>query len=183
MDLGLTSRRALLLNIGGGLHTACRAALEAEGARVVDGLDRDVDVVVAGSRGSGPPILECESAEPLLDAWEAVVDAVTTYREALPAMRERGWGRFVWIGSAAARSLDADDDELGAVVSLAMMAAHKVVAAEEGPSNIIANAVLRGGTATDDDVAAAVAFLCSEGAGYLTGVTITVDGGVGAAVF
>jgi 3-oxoacyl-[acyl-carrier protein] reductase len=43
--------------------------------------------------------------------------------------------------------------------------------------------VLRGGVSTDDDVAAAVAFLCSEGAGYLTGVTITVDGGVGSAVF
>jgi 3-oxoacyl-[acyl-carrier protein] reductase len=183
VDLGLTDRSALLVNVGGELRAACRAVLEGEGARVLDQLDGDVDIVVAAPGAPGPALLDCESAEPLHDAWDAVVDAVSTYREALPGMRERRWGRFVWIGSAAARSLDADDDELGAVVSLAMMAAHKVVAAEEGPSNITANAVLRGGVSTDDDVAAAVAFLCSEGAGYLTGVTITVDGGVGSAVF
>jgi NAD(P)-dependent dehydrogenase (short-subunit alcohol dehydrogenase family) len=48
---------------------------------------------------------------------------------------------------------------------------------------VTANAVLCGGTATDDDVAAMVAFLCSDGAGYMTGVTVTVDGGVGSAVY
>lgn len=98
-------------------------------------------------------------------------------------MADRRWGRLVWVGTAASRSLDADGDELGAVVTLAMRAVGKVVAAEAGPSNITANAVLHGGDATPDDVAAAVTFLCSEDAGYLTGVTITVDGGAAAAVF
>jgi enoyl-[acyl-carrier-protein] reductase (NADH) len=82
-----------------------------------------------------------------------------------------------------ARSLDAGDDEIDAVVSLAMRAINKVIASEAGPSNVTANAVLYGGDATDDDVAAVAAFLCSEGAGYLTGVTVTVDSGTGSAVF
>ena len=89
----------------------------------------------------------------------------------------------MWVGSAAAKSVNAADDDLGAVVSLAMMAAHKVIAAEAGPANVTANTVLQGGLATDDEVGTAVAFLCSQGGGYITGATIAVDHGVGSAVF
>jgi len=31
---------------------------------------------------------------------------------------------------------------------------------------------------TPDDVAASVAFLCSEGASYITGITLSVNGGM-----
>jgi NAD(P)-dependent dehydrogenase (short-subunit alcohol dehydrogenase family) len=79
--------------------------------------------------------------------------------------------------------MDADDDEIDAVVSLAMMGLHKVVTAEEGAHAVTANTVLRGEDADDEDVAHTVAFLCSTGAGYLSGVTLTVDGGAGSAMF
>jgi len=186
MDLGLTGRSALLFAVDSALATSCSEVLAAEGVRTVHDLsDTDgIDIVIASDGGrSHPALLEVDSADDLHDAWTAVVDAVDVYRRALPRMAERGWGRFVWIGSAAAKSLDTDDDDMGAIVSLAMMAAHKVVAAENGPANVTANTVLCGGVATDEDVASTVAFLCSEGAGYLTGVTIMVDGGVGSAVF
>jgi hypothetical protein len=98
-------------------------------------------------------------------------------------MRTQQWGRFVWVGSAASRSLDADEDDLDVVATLGMRALHKVIAFDEGPANILANTVLRGSGVGDRDVADAVAFLCSQGAGYLTGVTLTVDGGTGSAVF
>jgi NAD(P)-dependent dehydrogenase (short-subunit alcohol dehydrogenase family) len=98
-------------------------------------------------------------------------------------MVARRWGRFVWIGSAQAKSVDGDDDEIDAVVSLGIMGLHKVVTGEEAPHNVTANTVLRGGEATDEDVANVVAFLCSSGGGYLSGVTLTVDGGAGSAVF
>jgi 3-oxoacyl-[acyl-carrier protein] reductase len=182
VDLGIAGRTAYIAD------DALRAALEPvfghEGVRVTGELTNEVDIVI--SRADPRPqrqLLDVASAEELHEAWSAVVGTIATYRTVLPSMVERGWGRLVWVGSAAAKSLNADTDETGAVLSLAVMAAHKVISAEAGASGITANAVLFGGTATSDDLAAAVAFVCSEGAAYLTGVTLSVDGGVGAAVY
>jgi NAD(P)-dependent dehydrogenase (short-subunit alcohol dehydrogenase family) len=183
VDLGLSGRTALVRVDDEGLRAGCVGVLEGEGVTVVSELGDGVDIVVARAMPSAAPLLDCESPEELHAAWDSVVGTVGLYREALPAMTARRWGRFVWIGSAGARSLDADSNELGAVVSLAMTALNKVIRAEAGPANVTANAVLAGGPATTDDIAATVAFLCSEGAGYLTGVTVTVDGGAGSAVF
>jgi NAD(P)-dependent dehydrogenase (short-subunit alcohol dehydrogenase family) len=144
----------------------------------------EADIVIAwGPRHLESSLMDVGRVEDLQGAWDAVVSAVEAYREALSRMRDRGWGRFIWVGSAAAKSLDADGDELDVIASLGMMGLHKVIAAEEGPSQVTANTVLRGATAADDDVAAAAVFLCSEGAGYLSGVTITVDGGRSSAMF
>jgi 3-oxoacyl-[acyl-carrier protein] reductase len=43
----------------------------------------------------------------------------------------------------------------------------------------IVAAVPLGRTGTTDEVAAAISFLCSEAAGYVTGVVLPVDGGLG----
>ena len=185
MNLGLAGRVALVLGADTSIGRACAEILAAEGASVVAGESgRPVDIVVAhGAPSAGVGLLDGGSPEALRGAWEGVVRAVDAYRAALPEMEARRWGRFVWIGTALAKSLDAGGDELDALTSLGMMGLHKVVAAEEGPSNVTANTVLHGGDATPFDVAVAVAFLCSEGAGYLSGVTLTVDGGAGSAVF
>jgi len=188
MDFGLGDRRAVVTHTDVAIGAACASVLRAEGVDVLDAVEWDgstpVDIVVADAPAmAGSTLLDVSSAEQLDDAWEAVVDTVDLYRRVLPGMAERRWGRLVWVGTAASRSLDAGSDDLGAVVTLAMRAAGKVVAAEAGPSHITANGVLHGGDVTPGDVATAVAFLCSEGAGYLTGVTLTVDGGAGAAVF
>lgn len=164
---------------------ACSRLLSAEGVAILDrGRATEADIVVAwGSRHPESTLTDIGTADELEAAWDAVVSAVGLYREALSSMRERRWGRFVWVGSGGAKSLDADGDELDVIASLGMMGLHKVIAAEEGPSQVTANSVLRGATAADDDVAAAVVFLCSEGAGYLSGVTMTVDGGRSSAMF
>ncbi|HEX5587049.1 MAG TPA: SDR family oxidoreductase [Acidimicrobiia bacterium] len=182
MDLGLTGRVALVIATGDA-GDACTRLLREEGATVVSSPEGAVDIVVAGGHDGPSAVLDVDSADALHDTWQVVVDSVDVYRRLVPGMAARRWGRLVWIGTAAAKSLDADDDELGAIVSLAMMALHKVVTGEESPENITANTVLRGGDADADDVAAAVAFLCSDGAGYMSGVTITVDGGEGSGMF
>jgi NAD(P)-dependent dehydrogenase (short-subunit alcohol dehydrogenase family) len=121
----------------------------------------------------------------------------------LPGMRERRWGRIVVISSGAAR-----DGLPGQVAYSASKAGTiglvKTVAAENARRGITANAVLPGLIATErvremprevldrvdamlpagrmgspQEVAALVAFLASEEAGYLSGEAIGIDGGAG----
>jgi 3-oxoacyl-[acyl-carrier protein] reductase len=181
MDLGLTDR-AVYLSGSDTVLAACAAVLAGEGAQIVDDPGAADIVVAAGVRRPDHDLLELDEAD-LFAAWGDVTDTVECYRAALPRMIDRGWGRLVWIGSAQARSVDASSDECGAVTTLGMLGLHKVLSAETGTAGLTANAVLRGGPATDVDAAAAVAFLCSAGAAYLTGVSVTVDGGAGSAVF
>lgn len=184
MDLGISGRSAYVVGRDTGLGAACAGALAAEGVTLAEAPD-GCDIVVSHGlrRPPGGALLGPEALDELARAWDAVVATVDDYRAGLPGMVARRWGRLIWIGSARARSMDADDDEIDAVVSLAMMGLHKVVTAEEGAHAVTANTVLHGGDATDEDVAHTVAFLCSAGAGYLSGVTLTVDGGAGSAMF
>lgn len=182
VDLGINGRLAYVANADDVVGQACARTLMAEGVRLADAPAGSDIVVAHGERRQSTSVLEA-SADGLLSVWDSVVEAVASYRAALPGMQDRGWGRLVWIGSAQAKSINADDDELDTIRSLGMMGLHKVVTAEEAPQNITANTVLWGGDVTGDEVAATVAFVCSQGAGYLSGVTIVVDGGAGSAVF
>jgi NAD(P)-dependent dehydrogenase (short-subunit alcohol dehydrogenase family) len=183
MDLGLGGRTVYLSGPDDDTLAACARVLTDEGAVRSPHAEGSDIVVAAGHRRPGSDLLEVGDVAELYDAWLDATHAIDAYRGALPHMTQHTWGRLVWIGTAQARSVDGEHDELAAVVSLGMLGLHKVLTAEAGPNAVTANAVLRGGPATDDDVAAAVAFLCSDGAGYLSGITITVDGGVGSAVF
>jgi 2-hydroxycyclohexanecarboxyl-CoA dehydrogenase len=124
----------------------------------------------------------------------------------VPAMVERGWGRVVNISSDAARvgsSLEAVySGAKGGVIAFT-----KTLAREVARSGVTANAVCPGPTRTPlletmaesggeryvesltravpmrrigepEDVAAAVAFLASESAGFITGQTLSVSGGL-----
>jgi 2-hydroxycyclohexanecarboxyl-CoA dehydrogenase len=127
-------------------------------------------------------------------------------REVLPGMVERGFGRVVNIGSDAGRvgsSLEAVySGAKGGVIAFT-----KTVAREVARTGVTANAVCPGPTRTPmleamteeggeklvdsltravpmrrlgepEDVAAAVTFLASERAGFITGQTLSVSGGL-----
>jgi 2-hydroxycyclohexanecarboxyl-CoA dehydrogenase len=127
-------------------------------------------------------------------------------RTVVPGMVERGWGRVINIGSDAARvgsSLEAVySGAKGGVIAFT-----KTLAREVARSGVTANAVCPGPTRTPmleamaeaggekllqsltravpmrrlgepEDVAAAVAFLASEQAGFITGQTLSVSGGL-----
>jgi len=127
-------------------------------------------------------------------------------RAVLPGMVERGFGRVVNIGSDAGRvgsSLEAVySGAKGGVIAFT-----KTVAREVARSGVTANAVCPGPTRTPmlevmaqeggeklvesltravpmrrlgepEDVAAAVTFLASERAGFITGQTLSVSGGL-----
>jgi 2-hydroxycyclohexanecarboxyl-CoA dehydrogenase len=128
-------------------------------------------------------------------------------REVLPAMVEAGWGRVVNIGSDAGR-VGSSRESVYSGAKAAVIAFTKTIAREVARSGVTANAVCPGPTRTPllegmasgeegeklvtaleravpmrrlgepEDVAAAVAFLASERAGYITGQTLSVSGGL-----
>lgn len=134
------------------------------------------------------------------------VNATGTYlvtKAFLPPMVDAGWGRIVNMSSVSAQR---GGGVFGKVpyssAKAAVLGFTKALARELGPTGVTVNAVTPGAvdtdirvgstpdqevqiastipvgrTATTDEVAAAILFLCSEDASYLTGVTLDVNGG------
>jgi 2-hydroxycyclohexanecarboxyl-CoA dehydrogenase len=124
----------------------------------------------------------------------------------LPGMTERSWGRLVNIASDAGR-VGSSLESVYAGAKGGVIAFTKTVAREVARSGVTANCVCPGPTRTPllegmageggdrfvdaltravpmrrlgepEDIAAAVAFLASERAGYVTGQTLSVSGGL-----
>lgn len=125
----------------------------------------------------------------------------------LPGMRERGWGRIVVISSGAAVAglpgqvaySASKAGLIGMVMTLAaegvrkgitanailpgMVATEKVMAMPEEVLERLRETIPSSRMAEPDEVAALAAYLASEQAGYVTGQTIGIDGGVGLNTF
>jgi 2-hydroxycyclohexanecarboxyl-CoA dehydrogenase len=125
----------------------------------------------------------------------------------LPGMVERKWGRIVSISSDAGR-VGSSGESVYAGAKGAIIAFMKTIAREVARNGVTANAVCPGPTDTamlqqvmsgeggdkvrdamtravpmkrlgrPEDIAAAVAFLASDGAGYITGQALSVSGGL-----
>ena len=124
-------------------------------------------------------------------------------KEAAPHMKRAGWGRIVNVCSLRAMT-GSDHGVHYASAKAGLLGLTKSLALELAPE-ITVNAVSPGYTLTDmtrpaledpqkgeriraqiplrrpaspEEVAAVIAFLCSEEAGYITGETINVNGGI-----
>jgi NAD(P)-dependent dehydrogenase (short-subunit alcohol dehydrogenase family) len=153
----------------------------------------------AGVRHDGLAIrLSCEQ-------WESVVDtnlngAFHCMRRALDDMLSARWGRIVNISSAVAERANPGQSNYGAAKA-GMLSLTRTVAREMARKGITCNAVTPGVIETDmttdvadklvagvpagrlgqpEEVAHAVAFLCSDGAAYINGATLAVDGALAA---
>src|SRR3954452_2395561 len=145
-----------------------------------------------------------ESEEPF---WDRVIEVnfkggLRTARRIVPGMVERGWGRVVNIGSDAGR-VGSSMESVYSGAKGGVIAFTKPLAREVARHGVTANTVCPGPTRTPmlaemeprmvealeravpmrrlgepEDVAAAVAFLASERAGYITGQTLSVSGGL-----
>jgi 2-hydroxycyclohexanecarboxyl-CoA dehydrogenase len=127
-------------------------------------------------------------------------------RRVLPGMVERGFGRLINIGSDAGR-VGSSQEAVYSGAKGGVIAFTKTVAREVARSGVTANAVCPGPTRTPmleamaeaggeklvesltraipmrrlgepEDVAAAVSFLASDRAGFITGQTLSVSGGL-----
>jgi len=170
-----------------------------------------IDVYIANT--GGPPPGE----DPLgftRAQWESahrtlVLSPMAFLERLLPAMRERGWGRVVAVGSSAVRE-PIPGLQLSNAHRPGLIAALKVLAKRVAADGVTVNTVLPGRIATErayatagspqaaeaaaretipagrmgrvEEMAAAAVFLCSEPASYITGTTLLVDGGMTASL-
>jgi 3-oxoacyl-[acyl-carrier protein] reductase len=161
-----------------------------------------VDILVPNA--GGPPGGTFASTP--LDEYERalhlnLLSTVAMCKAAVPPMQERGWGRVVAITSITVRQpvptlILSNTARAGATGFL------KTLALEVAGDGVTVNSVLPGSHDTPrlrslhgedlskvaagipvgavgqaDDFGAAIAFLCSEQAGFITGTAIPVDGG------
>jgi 3-oxoacyl-[acyl-carrier protein] reductase len=165
-----------------------------------------LDVLVTNTGGPPPG----GALDHGIEEWELayrtlVLSPKVIVEAALPAMRERGWGRIVNVASSSVRE---------PIPGLALSNAHrmatvglfKTLADEVAGDGVTLNTVATGKFATDrlaanygslekaadaartevpagrlgtpDEYGDLVAFICSERAAYLTGTVIPLDGGL-----
>ncbi len=139
-------------------------------------------------------------------AWNDVIDVnlkgcFTFSRAAAPALRARSWGRIVAVASingirgkfgqsnyaaskagliGLCKSLARELGRFGVTVNVVAPGMVRTEMAARLPAPVIQTAVdegVLGRLAEPDDVADAVAFLCSERARHITGEVVRVDGG------
>ncbi|HLT10681.1 MAG TPA: SDR family NAD(P)-dependent oxidoreductase [Micromonosporaceae bacterium] len=165
----------------------------------------DVSVLVnnAGLASKASPEILRPVAQLSLDEWRNEIDrnlttAFLTSRAVVPGMAERGWGRIVNL-SATAGPINALPTEAAyAAAKAGVLGLTRALAMEAVADGVTVNAVapgiihtgsstvaeLRksldtpmGRPGTPDEVAAAIAFLCTPSASYITGQLLVIDGG------
>ena len=166
-----------------------------------------VDVYVANTGGppAGPDPLAFTREQWEAAHRSLVVTPMAFLERLLPGMRERGFGRVVAIGSMSVRE-PIDNLQLSNAHRPGLVAAFKVLARQCASDGVTLNHVHPGRIATDrmidtegsreaaeelarrtipagrlgtvEELAAAAVFLCSVPAGYVTGTSLLVDGGL-----
>ena len=138
-----------------------------------------------------------------LATWRAGIarnldTAFLVCRATVPVLRGRGWGRVVNVTSVTGPVMAMRHEPAYAAAKAAMVGLTRSIAVDAGAFGVTANAVAPGWIATGSqtshereqgartplgrsatpaEVASAIAWLCTPGAGYTTGQCLVVDGG------
>jgi len=188
----------------GGAAVARRGdgASAADVRELVEPGDRGPVLVLVNNAG-----LRLDALSPQLDdeQWERVIDVnlggtFRTIRAALPSMLRARFGRIVNVASIVGTRANAGQANyaaskagaIGLTRTVAVEVARRGVTVNavapgliatsltEGLDGSLAEAIPARRVGTPEDVAACIGFLASEEASYVTGTTLTVDGGLSA---
>jgi 3-oxoacyl-[acyl-carrier protein] reductase len=175
-----------------------------------------LDVLVNNAGTATRRSLDDASDADFYAAWELNVMApLRTMRAAIPAMRERGWGRVVNVASSSGKRPSASMPDYS-VAKAAELSLSRLFADEHAAQGVLVNAICPGPTKSDlwmqeggladqqaqlsgrsredvldaaaagrpigrmaevSEIAAAIVFLCSARASYVSGAAWSVDGG------
>jgi 3-oxoacyl-[acyl-carrier protein] reductase len=163
-----------------------------------------IDILVTNTGGPPSGKFEDVSQDDWNKTYELLLgSAVSLIRGVLPEMKKQGWGRIIAITSQAVKQ-PVENLILSNSVRVSVVGLTKTLANELGKYNITVNNIMPGYTKTNrllnllknnpsmesaineiplkrfgtpEEFAAAVTFLASERASYITGVSLAVDGG------
>jgi 3-oxoacyl-[acyl-carrier protein] reductase len=165
-----------------------------------------LDIVVnnAGMISAANPVFESGTVESMdVATWHAglarnLTTAFLVTKAALPVMISRGWGRIIMVASVTGPVMAIREDVGYATAKAGMVGLTRAAAVDTARHGITVNAVAPGWIATGSqtaderiqgqatpagrsgspgEVAAAIAWLASPGASYITGQSLVIDGG------